>query len=102
MRTQSPLMARWNDRLGHGSVIHLSFFADALRPVVRCCTELRLALSNHPRRWAAWVAVGAGDGRGIYISDGSDLARRADAAHCTRAGNRRMAPGSWRRRGDAQ
>jgi len=30
-----------------------SFYASALRPVVRCCTQPRLALSNHPRRWAA-------------------------------------------------
>src|SRR4029453_11528456 len=60
-QAKTPPMARWKrDRLGHGSAIHLSFFASALRPIDRCCAEPRLALSNHPRRWAAWVAVGRG------------------------------------------
>lgn len=60
-QTQSPLMAPRNrDRLGHGSAIHLSFFADALRPIDRCYAELRLALSNHPRCWIAWGGRGGG------------------------------------------
>src|SRR5437016_6854253 len=82
MRTQSPL-TRWNDRLGHGSAIHLSFFADVLRPIDRCCAEPRLALSNHPRRWTAWGDRGAGAMVGAFtlrteaISRGARMLRTA-------------------------
>src|SRR5262249_57677202 len=57
-----------------------------------CCVRPVLALSNHPRGWTAWGGgCGRGHGRGILIQDGSDFARRANAAHGARSGDRKLA-----------
>jgi hypothetical protein len=81
---RSPLITpEIRDRLGHGSAIHLSFFASALRPIDRCCAGPRLDLSNHPRRWTAWGGRGGGAMVGAFtlrteaISRGARMLRTA-------------------------